>query len=147
CRAVLLMALSNKSATLVLTTSNKSESAVGYSTLYGDMAGGFCVLKDVPKTMGYRLAEYRTSLGPVIPQRPIARPPSAELAPGQKYADALPPYRVREQILRLYGEQDPSADDMVRAGFDAELVHRRLTLVERNECKRRQAPIGPRVTQ
>ena len=147
CRAVLLMALSNKSGALVLTTSNKSESAVGYSTLYGDMAGGFCVLKDVPKTMVYRLAEYRNSLGPVIPQRVIDRPPSAELAPGQKDEDSLPPYPVLDEILRLYVEQDQSADDIVRAGFDAELVHRVLTLVDRNEYKRRQAPIGPRVTQ
>lgn len=147
CRAVLLMALSNKSGALVLTTSNKSESAVGYSTLYGDMAGGFCVLKDVPKTMVYRLAEYRNSLGPVIPQRVIDRPPSAELAPGQKDEDSLPPYPVLDEILRLYVEQDQSADDIVRAGFDEELVHRVLTLVDRNEYKRRQAPIGPRVTQ
>src|SRR5690242_10135742 len=105
------------------------------------MAGGFCVLKDVPKTMVYRLAEYRNSLGPVIPQRVIDRPPSAELAPGQKDEDSLPPYPVLDQILRLYVEQDQSADDIVRAGFDEELVHRVLTLVDRNEYKRRQAPI------
>ena len=147
CRAVLLMALSNKSGALVLTTSNKSESAVGYSTLYGDMAGGFCVLKDVPKTMVYRLAEYRNSLGLVIPQRVIDRPPSAELAPGQKDEDSLPPYPVLDEILRLYVEQDQSATEIVAAGFEEALVHRVLAMVDRNEYKRRQAPIGPRVTQ
>ena len=147
CRAVLLMALSNKSGALVLTTSNKSESAVGYSTLYGDMAGGFCVLKDVPKTMVYRLAEYRNSLGLVIPQRVIDRPPSAELAPGQKDEDSLPPYPVLDEILRLYVELDQSATEIVAAGFEEALVHRVLAMVDRNEYKRRQAPIGPRVTQ
>ncbi len=147
CRAVLLMALSNKSGALVLTTSNKSESAVGYSTLYGDMAGGFCVLKDVPKTMVYRLAEYRNSLGPVIPQRVIDRPPSAELAPGQKDEDSLPPYPILDEILRLYVEHDLSAAEIAAAGFEEALVNRVLTMVDRNEYKRRQAPIGPRVTQ
>lgn len=147
CRAVLLMALSNKSGGLVLTTSNKSETAVGYSTLYGDMAGGFCVLKDVPKTMVYRLAEYRNSLGQVIPRRVIDRPPSAELAPGQKDEDSLPPYPVLDEILRLYVEHDQSARDIIDAGFDEALVMRVLGMVDRNEYKRRQAPIGPRVTQ
>lgn len=147
CRAVLLMALSNKSGALVLTTSNKSEVAVGYSTLYGDMAGGFDVLKDVPKTMAYRLAEYRNTLGPVIPRRVIDRPPSAELAPGQKDEDSLPPYPVLDEILRLYIEQDQSARDIIDAGFDEALVMRVLGLVDRNEYKRRQAPIGPRITQ
>lgn len=147
CRAVLLMALSNKNGSLVLTTSNKSESAVGYSTLYGDMAGGYCVLKDVPKTMVYRLAEYRNSLGQVIPQRVIDRPPSAELAPGQKDEDSLPPYPVLDEILRLYVEHDQSAAEIAAAGFETALVHKVLAMVDRNEYKRRQAPIGPRVTQ
>ena len=147
CRAVLLMALSNKSGALVLTTSNKSEVAVGYSTLYGDMAGGFDVLKDVPKTLVYRLSEYRNTLGPVIPQRVIDRPPSAELAPDQKDEDSLPPYPVLDEILRLYVEHDQSADEIIAAGFEEELVTRILRLVDLNEYKRRQAPIGPRVTQ
>lgn len=147
CRAVLLMALSNKSGALVLTTSNKSEVAVGYSTLYGDMAGGFDVLKDVPKTMAYRLAEYRNTLGPVIPRRVIDRPPSAELAPGQKDEDALPPYPLLDEILRLYVEHDQSAREIIDTGFDEALVMRVLGMVDRNEYKRRQAPIGPRVTQ
>ena len=147
CRAVLLMALSNKSGALVLTTSNKSEVAVGYSTLYGDMAGGFDVLKDVPKTLVYRLSEYRNTLGPVIPQRVIDRPPSAELAPDQKDEDSLPPYPVLDEILRLYVEHDQSADEIIAAGFEEELVIRILRLVDLNEYKRRQAPIGPRVTQ
>ena len=148
CRAVLLMALSNKSGALVLTTSNKSEVAVGYSTLYGDMAGGFDVLKDVPKTLVYRLSEYRNTLGQVIPQRVIDRPPSAELAPDQKDEDSLPPYPVLDEILRLYVEHDQSAQDIINAtGFDEALVTRILRLVDLNEYKRRQAPIGPRVTQ
>ena len=147
CRAVLLMALSNKSGALVLTTSNKSEVAVGYSTLYGDMAGGFDVLKDVPKTLVYRLSEYRNTLGAVIPQRVIDRPPSAELAPDQKDEDSLPPYPVLDEILRLYVEHDQSAQDIISAtGFDEELVSRILRQVDLNEYKRRQAPIGPRVT-
>ena len=147
CRAVILMALSNKSGALVLTTSNKSEVAVGYSTLYGDMAGGFCVLKDVPKTLVYRLSEYRNTLGLVIPQRVIDRPPSAELAPDQKDEDSLPPYPILDEILRLFVEQDQSADEIIAAGFEEELVTKVLGMVDRNEYKRRQAAIGPRVTQ
>lgn len=147
CRAVILMALSNKSGALVLTTSNKSEVAVGYSTLYGDMAGGFCVLKDVPKTLVYRLSEYRNTLGLVIPQRVIDRPPSAELAPDQKDEDSLPPYPILDEILRLYVECDQSADEIIAAGFEEALVSKVLGMVDRNEYKRRQAAIGPRVTQ
>lgn len=147
CRGVLLMALSNKSGALVLTTGNKSEMAVGYSTLYGDMAGGYDVLKDVPKTMVFRLAEYRNSLGPVIPQRVIDRPPSAELSPGQKDEDSLPPYPLLDEILRLYVEHDQSARDIIEAGFDEVVVTKVLAMVDRNEYKRRQAAIGPRVTQ
>ena len=147
CRGVLLMALSNKNGALVLTTGNKSELAVGYSTLYGDMAGGYDVLKDVPKTMVFRLADYRNSLGPVIPQRVIDRPPSAELAPGQKDEDSLPPYPILDEILRLYVEHDQSARDIIEAGFDEAVVTKVLAMVDRNEYKRRQAAIGPRVTQ
>ena len=147
CRGTLLMALSNKTGALVLTTGNKSEVAVGYSTLYGDMAGGFDVLKDVPKTMVFRLAEYRNSLGLVIPQRVIDRPPSAELSPDQKDEDSLPPYPVLDEILRLYVEEDRSAAQIIAAGFEPAVVQRVLTLVDRSEYKRQQAPIGPRLTQ
>lgn len=147
CRGVLLMALSNKSGALVLTTGNKSELAVGYSTLYGDMAGGYDVLKDVSKSMVFRLAEYRNTLGLVIPQRVIDRPPSAELAPDQKDEDSLPPYPILDEILRLYVEQDQSAGEIIAAGFDGALVTRVLGMVDRNEYKRRQAAIGPRITQ
>ena len=148
-RGVLLMALSNKKGWLVLTTGNKSEMAVGYATLYGDMAGGFDVLKDVPKTLVFRLAEYRNSLSasPVIPQRVIDRPPSAELAPDQKDEDSLPPYSVLDAILALYIEQDLSAEAIVAEGFDRETVYRVIRMVDFNEYKRRQAAIGPRITQ
>ena len=147
CRGTLLMAISNKKGYLVLTTGNKSEMAVGYATLYGDMAGGFDVLKDVPKTLVFRLCEYRNRAGEVIPQRVIDRPPSAELSPDQKDEDSLPPYPVLDEILRLYVEQDLSAVDIVAAGFDEEVVRRVLRLVDINEYKRRQAAVGARVTQ
>jgi NAD+ synthase (glutamine-hydrolysing) len=147
CRGTLLMAISNKKGYLVLTTGNKSEMAVGYATLYGDMAGGFDVLKDVPKTLVFRLCEYRNSLGLVIPQRVIDRPPSAELAPDQKDEDSLPPYPVLDEILRLYVEHDLSANAIIAAGFDADTVRRVLRLVDINEYKRRQAAVGVRVTQ
>ncbi|WP_158896449.1 MULTISPECIES: NAD+ synthase [unclassified Pseudomonas] len=147
CRGTLLMAISNKKGYLVLTTGNKSEMAVGYATLYGDMAGGFDVLKDVPKTLVFRLCEYRNRDGEVIPQRVIDRPPSAELSPDQKDEDSLPPYPVLDEILRLYVEQDLSAVDIVAAGFDEETVRRVLRLVDLNEYKRRQAAVGARVTQ
>lgn len=146
-RGVLLMAISNKKGYLVLTTGNKSEMAVGYATLYGDMAGGFDVLKDVPKTLVFELAKYRNQIAPVIPERVITRPPSAELAPDQKDEDSLPPYEVLDQILERYIEEDQSADDIIHAGFDAEQVHRVLRMVDLNEYKRRQAPIGVRITQ
>jgi NAD+ synthase (glutamine-hydrolysing) len=141
------MALSNKSGAMVLTTSNKSESAVGYSTLYGDMAGGYCALKDVYKTQVFALAEYRNGLSPVIPQRVLERPPSAELAPDQKDEDNLPPYTVLDAILARYIEQDMSADAIIADGFAAEDVLRVIRLVDINEYKRRQAPIGVRVSQ
>ncbi|MNE14484.1 Glutamine-dependent NAD(+) synthetase [compost metagenome] len=148
CRGTLLMAISNKKGYLVLTTGNKSEVAVGYCTLYGDMAGGFDVLKDVPKTLVFRLCEYRNSLGgEVIPQRVIDRPPSAELAPDQKDEDSLPPYAELDEILRLYVEEDQSADAIIARGFSAENVRRVLRLVDLNEYKRRQAAVGPRITQ
>ena len=146
-RGVLLMSLSNKFGSLVLTTGNKSEMAVGYSTLYGDMAGGFDVLKDVPKTLVFRLAWYRNSLSPVIPERVITRPPSAELAPDQKDEDSLPGYDVLDQILNLYVERDYSADAIVAEGFERADVERVVRLVDINEYKRRQAPIGVRITE
>ncbi|AOE83543.1 NAD+ synthase [Pseudomonas sp. TCU-HL1] len=147
CRGTLLMAISNKKGSLVLTTGNKSELAVGYATLYGDMAGGFDVLKDVPKTLVFRLAEYRNSLGPVIPPRVIERPPSAELAPGQQDEDSLPPYAMLDEILKLYIEHDLSANAIIAEGFDEDAVNRVLSMVDRNEYKRRQAAVGVRVTQ
>lgn len=147
CRGVVLMAISNKTGALVLTTGNKSEMAVGYSTLYGDMAGGFDVLKDVPKMLVYELARYRNSLSPVIPQRVIDRPPSAELAPDQTDQDKLPPYEVLDQILECYVEQDYSATDIIDQGFDEAIVRRVIRLVDLNEYKRRQAPIGVRITR
>ncbi len=148
CRGTLLMAISNKKGYLVLTTGNKSEVAVGYCTLYGDMAGGFDVLKDVPKTLVFRLCQYRNSLaGEVIPQRVIDRPPSAELAPDQKDEDSLAPYPVLDEILRLYVEEDLSADAIVARGFAADTVRKILRLVDLNEYKRRQAAVGPRITQ
>ncbi|MBG3080083.1 NAD+ synthase [Proteus mirabilis] len=146
CRAVILMAMSNKRRRLVLTTSNKSESAVGYSTLYGDMAGGFDVLKDVPKTLVFELSKYRNTLSPAIPQRVIDRPPSAELAPGQTDQDNLPPYDILDAILEGYVEQDKSVSDLVAAGFDEATVRKVIKLVDINEYKRRQAPVGPRIT-
>ncbi|HHR5880510.1 TPA: NAD+ synthase [Providencia alcalifaciens] len=146
CRAVILMAMSNKRRRLVLTTSNKSESAVGYSTLYGDMAGGFDVLKDVPKTLVFELAKYRNTISPAIPQRVIDRPPSAELAPGQLDQDSLPPYDVLDAILDGYVEKDLSVADLIKLGFDREIVRKVVRLVDINEYKRRQAPVGPRIT-
>ncbi len=154
CRGVLLMALSNKQHYMVLTTGNKSEMAVGYATLYGDMAGGFDVLKDVLKTAVFRLSEYRNALAvangeaaPPIPRRVIERPPSAELAPDQKDSDSLPAYPVLDEILRLYVEEDESAEQVIARGFDKDTVYRVVRMVDRNEYKRRQAAIGPRVTK
>lgn len=147
CRGVLLMAISNKKGYLVLTTGNKSEMAVGYSTLYGDMAGGFDALKDVPKTLVFALSRYRNTLSPVIPETVITRPPSAELAPDQKDEDSLPPYEVLDRILELYVEQDFSAEAIIREGFVREQVERVVRLVDINEYKRRQAPVGVRISQ
>ncbi|KUE79619.1 NAD+ synthase [Aeromonas schubertii] len=146
CRGVLLMALSNKRRRIVLTTGNKSEMAVGYATLYGDMAGGFDVLKDVPKTLVFKLCEYRNSIEYVIPQRVIDRPPSAELAPDQVDQDSLPPYDILDAILLRYVEQDASVADMVAEGFDEAVVRKVIRLVDLNEYKRRQAAVGPRIS-
>jgi len=146
-RGTLLMAVSNKTGKMVLTTGNKSEMAVGYATLYGDMAGGYGAIKDVLKTMVYRLAEYRNQLGPVIPRRVFERAPSAELAPDQKDSDSLPPYDVLDPILERYVEKDQSPDVIVAAGFDAATVRRVVALVDRNEYKRRQAAPGVRITR
>lgn len=147
CRGVLLMAISNKKGFLVLTTGNKSEMAVGYSTLYGDMAGGFDVLKDVPKVTVFELAKYRNTLSEVIPVSVIERPPSAELAPDQKDEDSLPAYPVLDEILERYIERDQSAVEIEAAGFEPEVVRRILRLVDINEYKRRQAPVGVRITE
>jgi NAD+ synthetase len=146
-RGMLLMALSNKFGNIVLTTGNKSEMAVGYSTLYGDMAGGFSLLKDVPKTLVYKLARYRNECSVVIPQRIINRPPSAELRPGQTDQDSLPPYEVLDAIMEAYVEHDCSHQEIVAMGYRAQEVTRVLNLIDRNEYKRRQAPVGVRITQ
>lgn len=146
CRGVMLMAISNKKGYLVLTTGNKSEISVGYATLYGDMAGGFDVLKDIPKVLVFKLSEYRNTLGYVIPQRVIDRPPSAELAPDQVDEDSLPPYDVLDRILELYVEKDYSAEAIVAEGLERDTVYRILRLVDINEYKRRQAAIGVRIT-
>jgi NAD+ synthase (glutamine-hydrolysing) len=145
-RGVLLMALSNKFGWLVLTTGNKSELAVGYSTLYGDTAGGFAVIKDVPKTMVYELCRWRNKKGEVIPPEVLSKAPSAELRPGQLDTDSLPPYEQLDPVLEAYIEQDLTAPELVEAGFDPELVARVVKLVDQAEYKRRQSPVGVRVT-
>jgi NAD+ synthase (glutamine-hydrolysing) len=147
CRMLLLMGISNKTGRMLLTTGNKSEMAVGYATLYGDMAGGFAPLKDCTKMLVYRLSTYRNSLGVVIPQRVIDRPPSAELRPDQKDTDSLPPYEVLDAILEAFIEEDLSVDEIVSRGFERATVGRVLDLVKRNEYKRRQAPPGVRVSR
>lgn len=147
CRGTILMAISNKTGFIVLSTGNKSEMSVGYSTLYGDLAGGFCLLKDVPKTWVYQLADYRNAISPVIPQRVITRPPSAELAPDQKDEDLLPPYPILDVILERYIEKDQSLNEIVNAGFDKAMVKKIIRMVDRSEYKRRQAPIGVRITE
>lgn len=147
CRGVILMALSNKKRKILLTTGNKSEMSVGYATLYGDMAGGFAPLKDVPKTLVYQLAAYRNEISPVIPQRVIDRPPSAELRPDQKDQDSLPPYDLLDPILALYVEEDRSVGEIIAAGFPTDDVRRVAALVDRNEYKRRQAPPGVKISR
>lgn len=145
CRAVLLMALSNASGNLVLTTGNRSELAVGYCTLYGDMCGGYAPLKNIPKTMVYQLAEYRNTLNQVIPPHTIQREPSAELAPGQKDSDSLPPYSVLDPILELYINYNKNAEDIIAQGFDKATVNKVIKLIRVNEYKRRQYAVGPQI--
>jgi NAD+ synthase (glutamine-hydrolysing) len=151
-RGALLMALSNKTGAIVLTTGNKSEMATGYCTLYGDMAGGFAVIKDLAKTTVFRLAHWRNAHDPYgtgqspIPERIITRPPSAELKADQTDQDSLPPYDVLDAILERYMENDESIEDIIAAGFDRAVVERVTRLIRINEYKRRQAPVGIRVT-
>jgi len=147
-RGNLLMALSNKRGGLVLATGNKSEFAVGYSTLYGDMAGGFAPIKDVPKTLVYELARWRNARGgdPPIPQRVLDKPPSAELRPNQKDTDSLPPYDVLDPVIEAYVEDDRSPEEIVEAGADPEIVHRVVAMIDRAEYKRRQAAPGIKIT-
>ncbi len=146
-RGVLLMALSNKFGHVVLATGNKSEMAVGYATLYGDMCGGFAPIKDVYKTWVYRLARYRNTISPAIPERVITRPPSAELRPDQKDSDSLPPYEVLDPILEAYVEDGRSISEIVAMGYEETDVQRITGLVRRSEYKRRQAPPGPKITR
>ena len=146
CRGLLLMAISNKTGRMLLTTGNKSEMAVGYATLYGDMAGGFAPIKDCSKTLVYRLARYRNSLGKAIPKRVITRPPSAELRPDQKDSDSLPDYDVLDPILEAFIEEDLSVAEITERGFDRDTVLLVLEMVKRNEYKRRQAPPGVRIS-
>lgn len=145
-RSTILHALSNKFGYIVLTTGNKSELATGYCTLYGDMAGGFAVLKDIMKTTVYELSRYRNSLGPAIPERVLVKPPSAELKPGQKDSDSLPPYAELDPILRGYVEEDLTPEELVAAGNRPETVARVIQLVDRSEYKRRQSPPGVKIT-
>ena len=145
-RGVLLMAMSNKTGAIVLTTGNKSEMGTGYATLYGDMAGGFAVLKDINKLMVYRLSNYRNTLSPVIPQRVIDRPPSAELRPDQKDQDSLPPYEILDAIMAAYVENDHSPRDIIAKGYARADVERVVKLIHISEYKRRQSPVGIRIT-
>lgn len=145
-RGTVLMGLSNKFGNLVLATGNKSELAVGYCTLYGDMVGGFAVLKDVYKTIVFELAKYRNTVSPVIPERVITRPPSAELKEDQKDQDSLPAYDTLDAILYAYIEEDQSKEEIIAKGFDKEVVEKIIRLVDQNEYKRRQGAIGPRIT-
>lgn len=145
-RGTILMAMSNKYGSIVLTTGNKSEMAVGYCTLYGDMAGGFAVIKDIAKTLVYKLCNYRNSLSEVIPERILTRAPSAELRPNQTDQDSLPPYEVLDGIVQAYMEDNESVEDLLEAGYRREDVERVIRLLRINEYKRRQAPIGIRVT-
>jgi NAD+ synthase (glutamine-hydrolysing) len=146
-RGTLLMALSNKFGAIVLTTGNKSEMAVGYSTLYGDLAGGFAVIKDIAKTLVYRLSRYRNTVSDVIPERIITRPPSAELRPDQTDQDSLPPYDQLDGIVQMYMEENRGVEEIVAAGYPREAVDKVVRLMRISEYKRRQAPVGIRVTQ
>jgi NAD+ synthase (glutamine-hydrolysing) len=141
------MAISNKTGRMLLTTGNKSEMAVGYATLYGDMAGGFAPIKDCSKSLVYKLARYRNSISKVIPDRVISRPPSAELRPHQKDSDSLPDYDILDPILEAFIEEDLSVKEIVERGFDRDVVVRVLEMVKRSEYKRRQAPPGIRISR
>jgi NAD+ synthase (glutamine-hydrolysing) len=147
-RGNILMALSNKFGWLVLTTGNKSETATGYSTLYGDMAGGFAIIKDVPKTLVYKLCKYRNSISDteIIPETVIVKPPSAELRPDQKDIDSLPPYDVLDPILTAYVEEDKSVEQIIALGVDEKYVRQAARLVDGSEYKRRQSPPGIKIT-
>ena len=146
CRGLLLMAISNKTGRMLLTTGNKSEMAVGYATLYGDMAGGFAPIKDCSKSLVFELARYRNTLGEAIPERVITRPPSAELRPDQKDTDSLPDYSILDPILEAFIEDDLSVEEITAQGYDRDIVIRTLEMVKRNEYKRRQAPPGVRIS-
>jgi NAD+ synthase (glutamine-hydrolysing) len=146
-RGDLVMALSNKFGYLALTTGNKSEYATGYATLYGDMSGGFAVIKDVPKTLVFELCRYRNTVSPVIPRSVIEKPPSAELRPDQLDEDSLPPYEFLDPILKAYVEDDLPYQDIVKAGYPAETVRQVIMLVDRAEYKRRQAAPGVKITE
>jgi NAD+ synthase (glutamine-hydrolysing) len=145
-RGTLLMAFSNKLGSIVVTTGNKSEMATGYATLYGDMAGGFAVIKDIVKTLVYRLSNWRNSKGRVIPQRVIDRAPSAELRPDQTDQDTLPPYEVLDAVVERYMERDMSPEQIAGMGYDMQAVRQVVRLIQLNEYKRRQAPPGIRIT-
>jgi len=145
-RGTILMALSNKHGSIVLTTGNKSEMAVGYCTLYGDMAGGFAVIKDIAKTLVYRLCDYRNTLSDVIPSRILTRAPSAELRPDQTDQDSLPPYEILDAVMQMYMEQNVSMAEIIAAGYSRQDVERITHLIKINEYKRRQAPVGIRIT-
>ncbi len=145
CRGIILMAISNQTGHIVLSTSNRSELAVGYSTLYGDMVGGFAVLKDVPKTLVYKLSAYRNKINPVIPQRIIDRAPTAELAPDQKDEDSLPAYPLLDKILELYLDQELGEDQIIAQGFEKEIVEKIISLIHKSEYKRQQASLGTRI--
>ena len=145
-RGLLMMALSNKGGSIVLTTGNKSEYACGYATLYGDMVGGFAVIKDVPKTLVYALANYRNTVSDVIPPNSITKPPSAELRPDQLDSDSLPPYEVLDPIIEAYVEDDRPLDAIVALGYEEPTVRRVIDMINRNEYKRRQSPPGVKIT-
>jgi NAD+ synthetase len=145
-RGTMLMALSNKFGSIVVTTGNKSEMATGYATLYGDMAGGFAVIKDIVKTLVYRISNWRNSKGRVIPQRVIDRAPSAELKPGQTDQDTLPPYEVLDAVVERYMERDMTPEAIAGLGYDLDAVRQVVRLIRVNEYKRRQAPPGVRIT-
>ena len=147
CRGILLMAVSNKTGKLVLTTGNKSEMAVGYATLYGDMAGGYAPLKDVWKTTVYKLAEWRNTKSPSIPVRVIERPPTAELRHDQLDQDSLPDYQIMDPVLEQYIELDRHPEKIIAQGYDADMVYKVINLVDKNEYKRRQAAPGVRITE